>query len=196
MLLTFLSITLLSYHPQRWCQKCLLVLPCATSRMTLRSTLILHVTRQNIYKWKESTSAQIIYHYNTLPGSILGIVIYIFTTGKNGQLEYVDNSYVCVYTKIWEGERGNSKLPRLCHQGINCIRVDISWFRCGTRIGSLRMTSADNDNELRLASGNTCRTLQKGKDYGPSYLKLGMFSLIQKTVMSRTWVGFMLSFWV
>ena len=32
----------------------------------------------------------------------------------------------CVYTKIWEGERGNSKLTRLCHQEIDCIRIDIS----------------------------------------------------------------------
>ena len=70
----------------------------------------------------------------------------------------------CVYTKIWEEERGNSKLPRLSHQGIDCIMTDISWFRCGTGIGSLWMTSADNDNELRLASRNTCQTLQKGKD--------------------------------
>ena len=43
--------------------------------------------------------------------------------------------YTCVYTKIWEEERGNSKLPILCHQGIDCIRIDISWSRCGTRIG-------------------------------------------------------------
>ena len=72
--------------------------------------------------------------------------------------------FVPVYTKIWEEERRKSKLLRLYHQGIDCIRIDISWFRCGTGIGSLRMMSADNDNELRLASGNTCRTLQKGKD--------------------------------
>ena len=32
----------------------------------------------------------------------------------------------CVYTKIWEEERGNSKLPRLCHQEIDRIRIDIS----------------------------------------------------------------------
>ena len=32
----------------------------------------------------------------------------------------------CVYTKIWEEERRNSKLPRLCHKGIDCIRIDIS----------------------------------------------------------------------
>ena len=31
---------------------------------------------------KESASAQIIYHCSTLLESILGIVIYIFTTGK------------------------------------------------------------------------------------------------------------------
>ena len=50
------------------------------------------------------------------------------------------------------------------NQGIDCIRIDISSFKYDTEIGSLRMTSADNDNELRLASENTCRTLQKGKD--------------------------------
>ena len=32
----------------------------------------------------------------------------------------------CVYTKIWEEERENSNLLRLCHQGIDCIRIDIS----------------------------------------------------------------------
>ena len=36
----------------------------------------------DIYEWKESTSAQIIYHCSTLSESIAGIVIYIFTTGK------------------------------------------------------------------------------------------------------------------
>ena len=45
------------------------------------------------------------------------------------------------------------------------------------------MTSAYNDDGLRLASGNTYQTLQKGKDEGPSYLKLGMFSFIPKIVM-------------
>ena len=34
---------------------------------------------------KGSASAQIIYHCSISPGSILDIVIYIFTTGKNGQ---------------------------------------------------------------------------------------------------------------
>ena len=48
------------------------------------------------------------------------------------------------------------------------------------------MTSADNDKELQLASGNTYRTLQKEKDQGPSYLELGIFSFIAKIVMSRT----------
>ena len=70
---------------------------------------------------------------------------------------------ICVYTKIWE-EHGNSKLPRLYHQGIDCKRIDISRFRCGTEIGSLQITSADNINKLWLASGESCRTLQKGKD--------------------------------
>ena len=43
---------------------------------------------------KGSTSAQIIYHCSISFESILGIVIYIFTTGKDGQMEYNDNLYV------------------------------------------------------------------------------------------------------
>ena len=35
-----------------------------------------------IYMWKESASAQIIYHCSTSPESIPGIVIYIFAIGK------------------------------------------------------------------------------------------------------------------
>ena len=31
----------------------------------------------------------------------------------------------CVYTKIWEGERGNSKLLGLCHQRIDWMRIGI-----------------------------------------------------------------------
>jgi hypothetical protein len=42
---------------------------------------------------KGYASAQIIYHCSISPRSILGIVIYIFTTGKDGQLEYIDNLY-------------------------------------------------------------------------------------------------------
>ena len=33
------------------------------------------------------------------------------------------NSGICVYTKIWEEERGNSKLPRLC-QSRNRLHKD------------------------------------------------------------------------
>ena len=45
------------------------------------------------------------------------------------------NWEVCVYTKIWEEERVNSKLPELCHQGIDWMRIGINWFRCNVRIG-------------------------------------------------------------
>jgi len=31
-----------------------------------------------------------------------------------------------IYTKIWKEERRNSKLPRLCHQEIDYIWIDIS----------------------------------------------------------------------
>ena len=40
------------------------------------------VTEKNIYI-KVSANAQIIFHYSILPGSIPGIVIYIFTTGRS-----------------------------------------------------------------------------------------------------------------
>ena len=63
--------------------------------MTLRSTLVFYVTRKNAnMNMKGFASAQIIYHCSISPESILGIVIYIFTTGKDGQLEYIDNLYV------------------------------------------------------------------------------------------------------
>ena len=32
----------------------------------------------------------------------------------------------CVYTKIWEEERRNSKLPELCHQEIYWMKIGIS----------------------------------------------------------------------
>ena len=59
---------------------------------------------------------------------------------------------------------GTWSFQNCANQGIDCIRIDISWFRCNTGIGSLWMKSANNDNELRLASGNPYWTLQKGKD--------------------------------
>jgi hypothetical protein len=39
--------------------------------------------RDNNIKSKVSTSAQIIYHCSILPVSVLGIAIYIFSTGKS-----------------------------------------------------------------------------------------------------------------
>jgi hypothetical protein len=58
--------------------------------MTLRSTLVFYVTRKDInMNMKEFTSALIIYHCSTSLGSILGIIIYIFTIG----MEYIDNLY-------------------------------------------------------------------------------------------------------
>ena len=52
------------------------------------------------------------------------------------------------------------------NQGIDCMRIDISRFRCDTRIGSLWMTSADNDDELWLASGRYISDSTKGKRLG------------------------------
>ena len=88
---TSLNITLPGCHPKWWCQRCLLVLLSITTRIILSSFyyfmwlgriyiyIYIHIY---IYIWKESASAQIIYHCSTSPRSIPGIVIYIFTTGK------------------------------------------------------------------------------------------------------------------
>ena len=54
-----------------------------------------------------------------------------------------------------------------------------------TRIGFLQIVPADNDKGYIRCQDETCWTLQKGKDYSPSYLKLRMFSLGSKIVMSR-----------
>jgi len=66
--------------------------------------------------------------------------------------------------KFGKKNMGTRSIQDYVNQGINYIRIDISSFRGDAGIGSLQMTSADNDNELRLASGNTCWTLQKEKD--------------------------------
>ena len=72
----------------------------------------------------------------------------------------------CIYSKIWREKRRNSKLPNYVDQGIDCIRIDISWFRYDSRIRSLWMTSADSDDELRLAPGNNISDSTKRERLG------------------------------
>ena len=45
---------------------------------------------------------------------------------------------------------GTRRLPRLCQSR----RIDVNRFRYDSGIGSLGMTSADSDDELRLVPGN------------------------------------------
>ena len=52
--------------------------------------------------------------------------------------------------KFGRKNAGTRRLPRLCQSR----RIDVSRFRYDSRIGSLGMTSAKNDDELRLAPGN------------------------------------------
>ena len=49
------------------------------------------------------------------------------------------------------------------NQGVDCIRVDISRFGCDTGIGSLWMTSANNDDEIWLASRRYISNSTKGE---------------------------------
>ena len=60
----------------------------------------------------------------------------------------------CVYTKIGEKNVGTRSFQNCVNQGIDCIRIDISWFRYDSGVRSLWMTSADSDDELRLAPGS------------------------------------------
>ena len=100
-----------------------------------------------------------------------------------------------VYTKIWKEESENSKLLRLYHQGIDQMWIDIGWFWSSVGIGYFidDVSRRHQWTTYGWRRGKTYQTLQKGKDYGPSYLKLGMFSFTTRIVMSRIWVGFM--FW-
>ena len=56
--------------------------------------------------------------------------------------------------KIGEKNAGTRSSQNCVDQGIDCIRIDINWFRYDSRIGSLWMTSVDSDDELWLALGN------------------------------------------
>ena len=52
--------------------------------------------------------------------------------------------------KFGKKNAGTRRLPRLCQSR----RIDVSRLRYVSRIRSLGMTSADSDDELRLAPGN------------------------------------------
>ena len=54
-----------------------------------------------------------------------------------------------------------------------------------TGIGFPQIAPADNNKGYDRRQNKTCCTLQKGKDYGPSYLKLEMFYLMPEIVMSH-----------
>ena len=62
--------------------------------------------------------------------------------------------------KFGRKNTGTRRLPTLCQSR----RIDVSRFRYDSGIRSLGMTSADSDDELRLALGNHIYwTLQEGK---------------------------------
>ena len=85
------------------------------------------------------------------------------------RLMFIHNRCVCglVFTpKLGRITRELEGFQDCVNQGIDCMRIDISWFRCDTRIDSLWMTSADNDDELQLASGNYISDSTKGERLG------------------------------
>ena len=52
--------------------------------------------------------------------------------------------------KFGRKNAGTRRLPRLCQSR----RIDVSRFKYDSGIGSLGMTSANSDDEIRLAPGN------------------------------------------
>ena len=68
-----------------------------------------------------------------------------------------------VYTKIWKRISEARELPKSCQQGIDCVRIETSWFGCSTRIGFLQIAPAVNDRGYDWCWDETCWTLQKEK---------------------------------
>ena len=66
--------------------------------------------------------------------------------------------------KFGEKNMGTQSFQNCVDQGLDCMKIDISRFRGNPRIGSLWMTSADSDDELRLATENHVSDSTKGKD--------------------------------
>ena len=86
----------------------------------------------------------------------------------------------CVYTKIWE-ERGNSKLPGLCHQEIDWIKSVSADLDIMSESTILWMTSTDVVNELYLSiAREICRTLRIRKIRVQVIIKLESFLLFQE----------------
>jgi len=72
----------------------LTLLTITTHNDTKKYSWYLTVTWREYIYMKNSASAQIIYHCSTSPGSIPGIVIYIFTSRKDWQSKYIDDLYL------------------------------------------------------------------------------------------------------
>ena len=60
----------------------------------------------------------------------------------------------CLRQNLEKELQGLESSQDCANQGIDYIRIDISWFRYDSGIGSLWMTSADSNNELWSALGN------------------------------------------
>ena len=83
-----------------------------------------------------------------------------------------------------ESQGLESSRDHVIKESIAC-RSEIADSNTKTRIGFLQIAPVDNDKGYDLRRDKACWTLQKEKDYSPSYLKFRMFSLGQKIVMIR-----------
>ena len=92
---------------------------------------------------------------------------------------------MCLHQNLEEESQGlESSQDHVIKESIAC-RSEPADSNAKTGIGFLQIAPADNDKGYVRRQDETCWTLQKGKDLSPSYLKLGMFSLRSKFMMSH-----------
>ena len=92
---------------------------------------------------------------------------------------------MCLYQNLEEESQGlKISQDHVIKETIAC-RSELADSDAKTGISFLQIAPADNDRGYVWRQDETCWTLQKGKDLSPSYLKLGMFSLRSKFMMSR-----------
>ena len=92
---------------------------------------------------------------------------------------------MCLHQNLEEESQGlKSSQDHVIKESIAC-RSEPADLDTKTRIGFLQIAPADNNRGYDRRWDETYWTIQKGKDLSPSYLKLGMFSLGSKIMMSR-----------
>ena len=112
-----------------------------------------------LYLWKESLNLEnlCVFKHHTISPATSCMHIYIGIEVKNHQflflIKFLDQiEHHQLFTpKFGRRTRELTGFQDCANQGVDWVRIDTCQVECDTRIGSLRMTSADNDDEIWLA---------------------------------------------